>query len=386
MADEAVLDLIDDVVVDDTAGEAGDVVEANDTPIVEEPKGDERVMPQWIRNLKATDQAAFKEAKAIFFGKRSMDEKLKDFDLDGTKNWLAEVGGREALEATRTELEGKATEYDGLVEAVSRGDGSVMQRIAEQAGDKFPDMASAALAQWSKAFPESYNATVYGALSQVISQGQTTSLFSDAPVTVPNLLAEARSALRYAPPEKQGEIAMGVMARLENYLGSFQQLAQQTPQSRQTAPSQASDPKQEVERMKDEAFTKDVKSDLRTFRETSGKEELKDYIKNAPDDADKMELSLAELERRVIAHMSKDEGYQKAMKGFAARRDKEGAMRLAKSRESLAIKEIAPKVGKLFYGAPKSTPTPAPVRATPRPAQKVPARPASRFDEIWASR
>src|ERR1700735_1589135 len=120
MADElgAVLEAPElEAPAEEVVEQPGEVIEGDPSASVEkevEVKGDERTMPAWIRNLKATDPAAFKAAKADFFGKRSLDEKLKDFDLDGVKGWLEEKGGREALEASFSELQGKASELEDI--------------------------------------------------------------------------------------------------------------------------------------------------------------------------------------------------------------------------------------------------------------------------------
>src|ERR1700735_3149225 len=121
MADElgAVLEapeVIADEVVEQlgTEDNQGDGIKEPEAVAEPEVKGDERTMPAWIRSLKTTDPAAFKAAKADFFGKRAIDEKLKGFDLDGVKGWLEEKGGREALEASFSELQGKASELEDI--------------------------------------------------------------------------------------------------------------------------------------------------------------------------------------------------------------------------------------------------------------------------------
>src|SRR5580692_2379137 len=173
MADElgAVLEAPEEVVEQEIA--APTESEALETePVVPEVevKGDERVMPQWIRNLKAVDPAAFKEAKGIFFGKRSQDEKLKDFDLDGTKGWLEEHGGREAIVASLGELRGKAEELDGIAEKMQSGDPSLITSLAEAAPESIAKLGPVMSQEWQKVDPEGWGAAMSGVMAATIAQ------------------------------------------------------------------------------------------------------------------------------------------------------------------------------------------------------------------------
>src|ERR1700744_638323 len=157
MAEEVleVPEVVEPVEPAEPIAEPAEPVEAVAAPELD-AEGDGRTLPQWIRNLKTTDPAAYKEAKGVFFGKKSLDEKLKDFDLDGTKGWLEEVGGRESIAEKLANLETSSTELQQINEAIQSGNTDLVREIAEVAPETFPAMAQAASEQWRSVDPEGW--------------------------------------------------------------------------------------------------------------------------------------------------------------------------------------------------------------------------------------
>lgn len=349
------------VVADEVVEQPGEVIaEPEAAAVVEDVKGDERVMPQWIKNLKATDPLGFKAAKADFFGKRAIDEKLKDFDLDGTKSWLTEVGGREAVESQITELQGKAAELDSMAAKMANGDESLITDIAESSPEGFIKLARAASAEYQKRDPEGWSADMSAIMAATIQQNG-----------IPMFLE--KMAL-YLEVGKTDQIAP-MLQQLKDWAGSFNAKATAQRTVQPTAqPNKLDAREQALNQREEQAFTSQMKTEVDTFRSPLISKELESYFKRRPNDNEAKELAINTVRTQVIDRMSNDAAFQKSLTALTRRKDREGAMKLIKSRESAAIADIAPKVGRTIYGNP----------AGAQPVVKQPAGTPSKADVGWS--
>ena len=388
--DDMVMDAVDvdaiDAVVDDAVAEGEhDGTEAQAEAVIEDVKGDERVIPQWMRDLKASNPSAFKEAKNIFFGKRSLDDKLKDFDVDGVRTKLDEFGGIDGLMSSYKEREDKASALDIINNQVMSGDPNIAKAIAESSGEHFPKIAAATLSEWSSRDPEGYNAAVYGALGQVIrTQEGIPSLFGkDQMVSMPTLITEARAAMYSADADVKAQIASAVMERISGFVTSLQQQGTARPQQQAQAQGKGTSVAQERQDWEREKFTTGLTEAEQAQRTPMVNQELASYFAVRPNDADAKELAIATLTQRVANQLAKDATFQSSKQAFMSRGDRDGALKLIKSRESAAIKALAPAVGKAVYGAPAAVKAPAVVatRTASRPGGVAPA--PNSFSAIW---
>lgn len=303
-----------------------------------EPKGDERVLPQWIRNLKTVDPQAFKDAKATFFSKRTLDEKLKDFDLDGTKSFLEQYGGREGLSATLNELQGKAESLDGIITKLESADPSLVADLVQTSPEGFVQLAPVIDQQWQQADPEGWAAHVSGIFAATIQQNG-----------IPSFLDRLDMMLEFG----KADDARAMIQKLKDWAGGFAERAQaprQAPQSKGV--DKLAEREQAIAQREAQVFTEDVKRDVTSFRDPLITKELETYFSRRPKDNDARELAISTVRSQVVERMRGDKDFQNALNAFTARRDKEGALRLIKSRETAAIQEIAPKVGRMIFGNP----------------------------------
>lgn len=335
----------DEVVNEVPEGVAADPAEEVAAP-AEEVKGDERTMPQWIRNLKGTDPAAFKAAKADFFGKRAIDEKLKDFDLDGTKGWLEEHGGREAIVAKVSELEGKAAELDAISEKIANGDASLVNDLTPETLSK---LAPVVAERWAKDDPEGWGAAMSGVMAATIQQNG-----------IPMFLERMGLMLEVG----KTDAIPAMIKQLQEWAGSFQAKAQapRTAQPQQTDKYAARE--QELNTREQQAFNSDMERSVESFRDPLISKELESFTKRRPNDNDAKDLAISTVRSQVVERLKADTAFQKSLNALWQRKDKDGALRLIKSRETAAITEIAPKVGRTIFGNPGTQ------------AAAVPARPA----------
>lgn len=375
MADEMVLDspALDVNEPVEQVEEGIEQLDAQETaqPDAEEVKGDERVIPQWMRELKAVNPAAFKEAKGLFFGKRTLDEKLKDFDLDGTKSWLLENGGREGLVQTLQEREAKAAELDSLNEAIAKGDPSIVAQIAENSPEAFPALAQAAFQQWQQRDPEGWTASMSGIMAATIQNAG-----------VPMFLERMAMQLEFG---KTQELQQSI-AQLLNWAGSFQQRAAAPRQQAQPA-AQAKNPERDAELQQARQIrNENYRSKVEAFRVPAIEKELGEYLKLRGDSPELREMAIDRVRADVAKQLAGDKNYQDALKKFESKGDIDGALKLISSREAQVIKDVAPKIGRVLFGQLKTAPkTEAPKTAAPKVSQvQRTATPANRADAIFA--
>jgi hypothetical protein len=384
MSDELELDApvleteVDDQIQDDPAeGEGAEdrtEGEPNELPQTADGDGDGRKLPQWIRELKLTHPEAYKQAKGVFFGKDALDAKLKDFDLDGIKTWLEEVGGREALEGSRAELETKASELDGINEAIASGNPELIKEIAEFHPESFGKLAEATLNQWSQSHPEDYSRVMSGIMASTLQSSG-----------IPMFLERMGMYLEMG---KGPELAQAIQ-KLREWTGSFGQAA--TGRTTQTAPQPKNDQAaQQIAQERQSMYSEKYLGKLDAQRKPMIEEALKDYIAQRPDSAGTKDRAIKAAIESIEQTLSKDGQFVKSVQAFHAKGDVDGALRLVKSRESKVIEAVAKAVGEDFYGklGPKPVVKPAvKAAAQQRPGQnkQVPGKPKDRFAEIFAS-
>lgn len=381
MADELVLDApvldeVEDQIQDEPIeGEGAEDRPEGDTTeeVAQETEGDGRKLPQWIRDLKATSPEAYKQAKGVFFGKDALDAKLKDFDLDGIKSWLEEKGGRESLETAFTEMEAKASELDGINEAIASGSPDLPREIADLHPETFPQLATATLNVFAEKHPEDYTRVMSGIMSATLQSSG-----------IPMFLEKMAMYLEVGKTDQ----LPAMIQQLKEWTGSFGQAAAKQPQTPQKT-DVVSQREQSVAQKERQIYTDNYLAKLDTQRKPMIEDALKDYIAQRPDSPGTKDRAIKAAIESIESTLGKDQQFIKAVQAFHAKGDAEGALRLVKSREAKVLESVAKAVGEDFYGklGPKVTPKPAtPQRATQAQQRRPqPAKPKDKFAEIFAS-
>lgn len=344
--------IADEVVNQDQTEVEG--IELQEKPAVEEVKGDERVMPQWLRTLKTTDPATFRTEKAKFFTERAILEAAKDFDVKGTRSWLEEKGGREAIESTFTELQGKAAELDQISEKIANGDPSLVNDLSPETLTR---LAPVFLDKYAQADPEGWGAAMSGVMAATIQSNG-----------IPLFLERMEMMLKYNETDQLKQS----LEMLKGWAGSFQTKAQAPKTNTNQPDKKLTDREQQLNQRESQAFENDMRRDVDSFRSPLIAKELDGFFKRRPNDSEAKDLATATVRAQVIDRMSNDAGFQKSLNALMARKDKDGALRLIKSRETAAITEIAPKVGRTIFGNPGAA-------QTAKPGEKAVAQPQAGF-------
>lgn len=331
----------DDVVEQVSEVTTEDGVEAVQQEVVAEPKGDDRLLPQWIRNLKTTDLAGYKEAKGQFFGKRTLDDKLKDFDLDGVKGFLDQYGGKDGLTGTLTELQGKAEGFDGILGKLESADPSLISDLLESSPEGFIKLAPVVMDQYRQTDPEGWAADMSAVFAATIQQNG-----------IPGFLDRLDMMLEFG----RSDDARTMLQQLKGWAGEFAERAQ-APRQEQRNGTQSkgvdklAEREQAIAKREASIFSDDVRRDVdTTIRQPLINKELDSYFKRRPNDNDAKELAISTVRSQVMERMKADKSFQDALNAFTARRDKDGAIKLIRSREAAAISDIAPKVGRMIFG------------------------------------
>jgi hypothetical protein len=352
---------VDDEIIDDDLGDGagggdGDAAAAAAAAAGGEVRQDERKLPQWIKDLKGVNQAAFKEAKGQFFGKLAIDDKLKDFDLDGTKSFLEEHGGREALATALGDMRQAQTELEQINQAVAAGDRTLVEQMATSSPEGFAKLAPAVAEKWAQVDPEGWDHAMSGVFNATIQQ-------SGVPMHLDRMglqMEQMKYVLESNPQLMQNPALVAVynqlsqqIQTLKGWTGSFAEKAGKALQ-RQAQPGAGKvDARvQELDQREANLFTQDLNRDVTNFRDPLITKELGSYIARRPEDKEAASLAIDTVRSKVIEKMSADSKFQKDLNGLCARKDKTGAMRLIQSRETAAIQEIAPKVGRTIFGNP----------------------------------
>ncbi len=342
-----------DVDVEQVSESQPEVTDQAVEKVAEEPKGDERLLPQWIRNLKSIDPVGFKEAKGIFFGKRSYDEKLKDFDLDGTKAFLEEHGGRESLSTALGELKGKADEYDGLLEKIQTGNRDVLNDIPPES---LVALAPAVAEQWSQVDPEGWSAAMSGVIAATIQQNG-----------IPLFLERLAMNLEFGKTDEVSQM----VSQLKGWAASFAEKAQ-APRKEQPRSKKTDDGRSALDQEKYDFFISKIRDEAdSTFRTPTITKELEGYFKRRPNDKGAQDLAISTVRNQVIERMKADKGYQNSLNALTTRGDREGALKLLKSREEAAIKAVVADIGPKIFGNARPAAEQAGAKSTPGTTTKI---------------
>lgn len=367
MSDElgAVLDApaVEDAVIDDVQV-ADDGVDPQIDPAAivdpagkDEPQTDWRKVPAELKEFFRTP--AGKAAKDSWFERNA----YKEVFPEGVKQakeilgFLEEHGGREGLTTALGELQGKAAEFDGIMANLDKG---VLPELAPETISK---VAPVIAEQWKAADPEGWSAAMSGVMAATLQSNG-----------IPMFLERLALNLEYGKLE---EVKTQV-AQLKEWQGSFAAKAQAPTQSKSVQPdAKFTEREQALNQREQQAFENDMQRSVDSFREPVIAKELDTFFKRRPNDTEAKELAISNVKSEVNKRLGADQGFQKNLNALWARKDKEGALRLIKSRESAAIAEIAPKIGRLIFGNPAAAKTE--VAAKPV-AAKVPAKTAARVD------
>jgi hypothetical protein len=339
MAEElgAVLDTTDvDLAADDQAVDTAVEDAVVEVPEVKE-EGDWRKVPENLKTFFKTVEG--KAAKDAWFERNAYKEKFPEGikQVNELTSFLDEHGGREGLTTALGELTGKAAELDGITSKMQSGDPSLITDFAQNSPEGFAKIAPVVAEQWAKVDPEGWGAAMSGVMAATIANNG-----------VPMFLEKMGMLLEFGKTED----AIKMLGDLKGWAGSFGQKAA-APRTEMKQQAAKDDGRAAFEREKQDFFISKIRDEAdATFRTPAIAKELESFIKRRPNDADAKDLAISTVRSQVLERMKADAGYQKSLTAFTSRGDKEGAMKLLKSREAAAIAEIAPKVGRMIFGNP----------------------------------
>ncbi len=361
-----------EAVVDEVVDHTADVV--TDEPVVDDaavvatdaPAEDWRKVPANLREyFKTPEGKAAKDAwyernafKEVFNGGVAQAKEIHAF--------LEEHGGKDGVVQALGDLTGKAQEYDGLLQAVESG--KLPDGVADS--PNFPQLAQAALDTWSQKDPDGWASAMSGIMAATIAQNG-----------IPAFLDKMDMMLKYNDTAGFGE----ALKQLQGWAASFGTKAS-APRTQTQQPNKLDQRAQELDQREAGMFNNELSRDVDSFRNPLISKELESFAKRRPNDSEAKDLAVQTVRSQVIQRMAADKDFQSKLNALTSKRDREGALRLIKSRETAAITEIAPKVGRLIFGNPaavaKVEEKPAVRTATQLKPQM---KPTEKFDAIWQS-
>lgn len=313
-------------------GEATELVEA---PVEGEVAGDWRKVPAELKEFFKTP--AGKAAKDAWFERNAYKEKFPEGikQVNELTAFLDEHGGRDGLTTALGELQGKAAELDAISEKIQNGDASLVNDLTPETLSK---LAPVVADRWAKDDPEGWGQAMSGVMAATIQQNG-----------IPMFLERMGLMLEVG---KMDQIP-AMVNQLKEWAQSFSVKAA-APRTNTTVQSndKFTQREQQLNQREEQAFSNDMRRDVDSFRSPLIAKELDSFFKRRPNDTEAQSLAVATVRSQVIERMSNDATFQKSLNALTARKDKDGAMRLIKSRETAAIAEIAPKVGRTIFGNP----------------------------------
>jgi hypothetical protein len=351
--DAPVLDAVDDVqdeVIDDAPVE--DLPEDGEVAAVEsEVKEDWRKVPANLKEFFKTPEG--KAAKDAWYERGAFKEKFPEGikQVDAVMSFLDEHGGKESLLTSLGELKGQAEELSGIQQAFAAGDPKILDRFIQDAPEGFAKMAPIMAQKWAEVDPEGWQASMSGVMAATMQQHG-----------IGPFIERMALQLEFG---KTAEVSQALQ-QLKEWAGGFQQRASAPVAAKSQPDARMNEREQQLNQRDEQMFNSDMNRDIDSFRNTTISKQLETFFSRRPKDEDAKGLAIDNVTSQVIKRMSADKDFQKSLNSLTAKRDKDGAMRLIKSRETAAILEIAPKVGRTIFGQPAvAKPTTTPTRTPP---------------------
>lgn len=343
---------------------------AQQTP-EEKYSADWRKVPEALKAFFKTPEGA--PAKDAWFARAEFAQRFPGGvqEADAVRAFMDEHGGQESLSATLAEMQQSVEALKGIEEGFANGDVKTLDRFIESSPEGFNKLAPEVMARWAQTDPDTYAHTMTQVLAATIHQ----------PGGVSTLLRDMGMMLRYNDTE-------GLTQSVQQLIGwanGLSERAQQAPQARQQqgrvgAPDKLAEREQQLNQREQQQFSDAVETKANSFRMDELARELEPYTKK--DASPERKQAVMELiGTRMQAALNADKKHLENVKALIAKKDEAGAIRLIQSKERKLIADIAPAAAVSIYGKPNA-PKVAPTPTMTRPPQS-PARPTSKFDEIW---
>lgn len=333
---------------------------------VEDVKGDGRTLPQYIRNMKATDPQGYKEAKALFFAKRDFDQNFPGGVQEAREliGFIAENGGKEGLLGFAAE----AKDFQGLTEAMTTGNvQTVLDRVAEVAPEFIAQAAPEMMSRYYQADPEGCNRMLCGVVANTLAGANF-----DGVIDRIGLLLEVGRT----------EDALATIANLKQWADGIRAQASSAPQQR-TAPK--NDQFAQRERELNDRETQQMVSNYRTQMTQFMEPMIREQAKTLGYDLTDRQLQMLYKEVATAADGAVGKEGLKLINSHLSRKDVTNAVKMAQSRYGQVLPDVIKKeAGELFRMPTKAKPA---VVATPKPdAKPKPTSSPSRAVDPFAER
>jgi hypothetical protein len=353
----------------------------------EDVQGDMRTLPKFIKDMQATDPAGYKAAKNDWFSLKDFRERRGDLDFNRVKSFLDENGGWDGLELSKKETAAKLQEYEGLTEAVSKGDSAVLDRMAEVNPQGAVKIIADGIDRLASMDPDTYNGKLGAIFSTTIQQQGVPQRLEKMSWNLEAIgdVIRANEQIQQIPGVVRAFNAlMADLGETSKWAQSFGQMAQQPTQRQAPAQDEGKAQwEQEKAQWEQQQFTTAYQGEVKNWRTSAVDKELESFYAQKKDDASLQDIARQTVVSRVTERMRTDKDFQTKLMALEARRDKDGALKLIQSREKAAIAEIAPQVGRSIFGQPKAKEEPAAAPRTTARASTPAAPPKNSRDAVW---
>lgn len=279
-----------------------------------------------------------KEADALRKAYFSFNDLSKHFpsvrEAQAAKIALDTVGGVEGIATLREQVQ--ASEY--LEQAAEAGDSSIIDDWAKDYPQGFRQVMPHAIRQYSQMDPQGFSKEIQPHLFEFLDRSQLADRLSEAFDAIGNNNTQAAQTL---------------LRNIYQWIGAQKQFSEQSRQQQQNPQAdRLSDRENQLVQKEDALFRGEIGRDTYGYQQSQVKKALAPYLRGAKISEQAKNRLMSTVNQDVFDNLTADDGYQRQVKAFLARKDGKGTATYIKAHLDSVIPEIAKRAWSDLYGSP----------------------------------
>lgn len=310
--------------------EPGEFGEISDREVVDALKELKRLDPKYARVVERMRKDNFEVAqyRSAFPSARAAAQAAAEFKT---------VGGTEGL----AEYREKDQWIKWVDEAAERGDGSIIDDWAQSFPEGFREVAPYAVQKYAQLDPQGFAQAITPHFSGFLDRAH----LSDR-------LSEAFDAIEAG----NGRGAQSLLRNIYAWVAAQRQYAvERGDQNANPAEEKLTQRENAVRQQEDLAFRKEIGRETYRYQQDSVSRALAPYLRGAKISEQARARLISAIDADINQNLERNEGFQRQMKAFLAKRDSQGTIDYLKAQLDMVIPSISRRLWQDLYGpAPKA--------------------------------
>jgi|SRR5215475_681048 len=333
---------IEEVSAEDTASEIAPVETVEPEQPAEKPEPtaeDQSLGLKEVKNaLARLRETNPKEADLLRKAYFSYNDLVKHFptarEAQAARIALDTVGGVDGIATLREQVQ--ASEY--LEQAAEAGDSSIVDDWARDYPQGFQQVMPYAMRQFAKMDPNGFSQQVQPHFYGFLERAQ-----------LADRLSEAFDAIKNQNPEA----AQALLRNIYAWIGQQKQTSEQNGQQ-QLNPQQdkLAERENQLKQQEEKLFRGEIGKETYDYQQRSVEKSLMPYLKGMKISEQARQRLTNTVHQDVFDNLTQDEGYQRQVRAFLARKDARGTKVYIKAHLDSIIPEISKRAVQDLYGAP----------------------------------